>query len=98
MGAVDAGDFRAVGELAGRGLAATTGLIRDTHVAIADRAFRLSGPVAKPVQVVHDAMSRSVYATVGSGLRVAGAIAGRVADRKSETAPSSVVVGALNGA
>ena len=98
MSGVGTSDFRAVGELAGRGLAATTSLIRDTHVAIADRAFTLSGPAAKPVHVAHDAISRSVYATVGGGLRVAGALAGAVAAKRSASAPSSVVVGALNGA
>ena len=98
MAGVDASDFRAFGELAGRGLAATTGLIRDTHVAIARRAFTLTGPAAKPVHVAHDVISRSVYATVGGGMRVAGVVAGRVAATKTTAAPSAVVVGALNGA
>jgi pimeloyl-ACP methyl ester carboxylesterase len=110
MAGVDASDFRELGGLLGRGLAATTGLIRDTHVAIARRAFTLSGPAAKPAHVAHDVISKSVYATVGGGMRAAGAVAGHVAATKVAAAPpharrrvsdrrrGNAVVGALNGA
>jgi pimeloyl-ACP methyl ester carboxylesterase len=95
---------RAAGDLAGRGLAATTGLIRDTHLAIAQRAFSLSGRAARPARVTHDLISRTVYATVGGGLRVAGAAAGSVAAARggavamADRPRGNVVLGALNGA
>ena len=110
MGGVDTSDFRALGKLAGLGLSATTSLIRDTHVAIARRAFTLSGPVARPAHLAHDAISRSVYAAVGGGMRAAGAVAGQVAATRVASAPpharrrvadrprGNAVVGALNGA
>ena len=95
---------RAAGELAGRGLAAAAGLVRDTHLAIANRAFTLSGRAAKPAHATHDLISRSVYATVGTGMRLAGHVAGAVAATRRETVAISdrprgnVVLGALNGA
>lgn len=98
MAAVDTSDFKEVGGLAGRGLAATTGLIRDTHVAIARRAFTLSGPAARPAHVAHDVISKSVYGVVGGGMRAAGALAGHVAATKAKSPPNGAVVGALNGA
>ena len=98
MSDVDASDLSAVGDIAGRGLAATTGLIRDTHAAIAHRAFTLSGPAARPAHVTHDVISRSVYATVSGGLRAAGVVAGKVAATRAKAPPSGAVIGALNGA
>jgi len=94
----------AAGDLAGRGLASTAVLIRDTHLAIARRAFTLSGRAAKPAHVTHDVISRTVYATVGGGLRLAGAVAGTVVAARggavamSDRPRGNVVVGALNGA
>ena len=95
---------RAAGDLAGRGLAATAALVRDTHLAIAERAFRLSGRAAAPAQATHDLISRGVYATVGGGLRVAGAVVGTVAAARGGAAAiadrprGNLVLGALNGA
>ena len=108
MPVADTSDVRAAGALAGRGLAATTSLIRDTHVAIARRAFRLSGPAARPAHVTHDAISRAVYGAVGHGLHAAAWGAGHVAALRRATDPTyrplidrprgNAVVGALNGA
>ena len=95
---------RAAGALAGRGLAATSGLIRDTHLAIARRAFTLSGRGAKPAHVTHDLISRSVYATVGGGMRLASSLAGAYAATRggavalSDRPRGNVVLGAINGA
>lgn len=50
--------------------------VRDTHRAIADRVFRLIGPVATPVRLVHDAIAGAVYASVRGGARLSGAAAG----------------------
>src|SRR3954471_19375682 len=110
MTAVRPTDVRAAGALAGKGLAAGTTLIRDTHVAIARRAFTLSGPVARPVHAVHDAISQTVYATVGGSLALAGRATGVLASTRSrggargsarrlaDLRRGNVVVGAVNGA
>src|SRR4051794_39531571 len=108
MTRADTSDIRAVGALAGRGLAAASDLIRDTHVAIARRAFTLTGPGARPVHVAHDVISRSVYTAVGGGLRAAGHAAGFAAAARRGSSPdrarlgdrprSNLALGALNGA
>ncbi|MBV9099160.1 MAG: hypothetical protein JO079_13995 [Frankiaceae bacterium] len=103
-----AADLRAAVALAGRGVAAATNLIRDTHTAIARRAFTVSGPPARPAHLLHDAISTSVYAAVGAGARVAATATGIAVAAKHATDPSyrplverprgNVVLGALNGA
>jgi pimeloyl-ACP methyl ester carboxylesterase len=110
VAAVDTSDFRAAGEIVGRGLAAASGLVRDTHIAIARRAFTLSGRPARPVQVTHDVISKSVYAAVGGGLRLVGIAGGHVSATRVAATPSdarrhladrprgNVALGALNGA
>jgi pimeloyl-ACP methyl ester carboxylesterase len=104
-------DLDGAATIAGRGLAASTGLVRDIHSAIADRVFGLTGPSATPVRVMHQGISRGVYAAVGGGLRAtsyaAGRVAGVVASRRGPAAEyvgltdrvrGNVVVGAINGA
>jgi pimeloyl-ACP methyl ester carboxylesterase len=104
-------DVRGAAAITGRGLAATAGLIRDLHSAFADRVFGLTGPPAAPVQVLHNGISRGVYAAVGGGLRAtsyaAGQVAGVVASRRTaatdyvpvtDRVRGNIVVGALNGA
>jgi pimeloyl-ACP methyl ester carboxylesterase len=104
-------DVRGAAAITGRGLAATTGLIRDLHSAFADRVFGLTGPPAVPVQALHNGISRGVYAAVGGGLRAttfaAGRVAGAVASRRTpetdyvpltDRVRGNIVVGALNGA
>lgn len=96
------------GRLTGRGLAATTALVRDTHLAIARRAFAVPGPAARPVHLAHDAISRGVYATVGGGAWLAGVAGGVVAAARARRDPAyptlidrprgNAVVGAVNGA
>jgi len=44
------------------------GAIRDMHLGIAERAFRGVGPAGRPVQVVHDALSRRAYDAISSML------------------------------
>jgi len=106
----DTADLRAAAALAGRGVAATTTLIRDLHRAIARRAFDTTGPQARPARVVHDAISTSVYAAVSAGARATAAATGvalatRAAKDKdkeyqplTERSKGNVVIGALNGA
>ncbi|MDQ1685016.1 MAG: hypothetical protein QOC82_1753 [Frankiaceae bacterium] len=103
-----AADIRAAAALAGRGVAATTAMIRDLHVAIARRAFTASGPPATPARLLHDTISTSVYTTVGVAARVAATAAGVAAAARAAADPSyrplverprgNVALGALNGA
>jgi hypothetical protein len=102
-------EVRAAAALAGRGVAAATTMIRDVHVAIARRAFGASGEPARPAHLLHDVISKSVYAAVGGGARVAAGATGlAVAARVSAAGPAyrplserprgNVALGALNGA
>ena len=104
----DTSDLRATVNLAGRGVAAATTMIRDLHLGIAGRAFGISGRPARPAHLLHDAISTSVYAAVGAGARVAAAATGVAVAARAATDPSyrplaerprgNVVLGALNGA
>jgi hypothetical protein len=51
-------ELRALSALVFQDLRAFPGGIRDMHLGIAARAFRGVGPAARPVQVIHDAVSR----------------------------------------
>ena len=104
----EAADLREAIAVGGRGIAAMTTAIRDVHVAIARRAFRASGPGARPAQLLHDGISRAVYATVATSARTAAtatgiAVAARAATDSAyrplaERPRGNAVVGALNGA
>jgi pimeloyl-ACP methyl ester carboxylesterase len=104
-------DLGGAAAITGRGLAATTRLVRDVHSAFADRAFGVTGRPAMPARVLHDGISRGVYAAVGGGLRAtsyaAGLVAGTVVSRRTadtaytplaDRVRGNIVVGALNGA
>lgn len=105
-------DLRGAAAIAGSGLAATAATIRDTHQAIAGRVFRLIGKPATPTRLIHDGISKTVYASVGGGLQAisyaAGHISGLVASQRqpdpasyrslSDRRRGNAVVGALNGA
>jgi len=60
------GEIGAAGRLVGDALAGAVRVVRDTHRAIADRAFTAAGPVSRPVRVVHDTIANGVYAIVGA--------------------------------
>jgi pimeloyl-ACP methyl ester carboxylesterase len=99
-------DIRAVGDLGGEALAAGGALIKEMHTGIASRPFGVLGPAAAPVRVVHDRVSRAVYAGVGTSLRGAARRAALVAAarRGDDTTPpltttprGSLALGALNG-
>ena len=106
--AKDTGDLRDAGRLGGVGIAYATSVIRDTHLAIARRAFRLSGPGARPAHVVHDAISTGVYGAVRVGVSAVASAGATVVAAQARTKASyrpiadrprgDVVVGALNGA
>ncbi len=98
-------EIEAIGELLGEALDATGQMAQETHEAIANRTFAAVGPVGRPVQVVHDGISRTVYRGVRSALRVSASHGGRaLARRVPEDAPAltttvggSIATGALNG-
>ncbi|HET7530814.1 MAG TPA: alpha/beta hydrolase [Mycobacteriales bacterium] len=108
----DTRDLRDAARLGGDALAAVTGAIRDTHLAIARRAFTLSGPPARPAQMLHDGISRGVYGAVRTGMSTVATVGGtvvahrasRAARRRTPYLPladrphADVAVGALNGA
>ena len=96
-------DIEAVGELAGEALASGGTLIKDMHTGIAGRPFRILGPAAAPVRVIHDGVSRAVYRGVRGGLRAVAEGGARLAARRApDDGPAlisrgSYVVSALNG-
>jgi pimeloyl-ACP methyl ester carboxylesterase len=97
-------EIPAAARLAGDGVAAAVGLIRDTHLAIARRAFRLTGPPARPVQLMHDGISRLAYGSVAGGSwltsrAAAVAVPARPAEERAEVRRRlPAVVAAVNGA
>ncbi len=98
-------DIRAVGELAGEGLAAVGALIAEMHAGIAGRPFGALGPAAAPVRLLHDGISRAVYGGVRGGLRLlAHGGAAVAATRATEAGPAlegtpagSLALGTVNG-
>ena len=104
----DTRDLRDAARLGGEALAGVTGAIRDTHLAIARRAFTLSGPPGKPVRLVHDAISTGVYGAVRVALSSAATVGGTAVATGRATRPAyrpladrqrgNAVVGAINGA
>lgn len=64
-------DIEAVSELTATALLATGDLVNEMHRGIARRTFKILGPVAAPVRVVHDGISRAVYASVHTSVEAA---------------------------
>jgi pimeloyl-ACP methyl ester carboxylesterase len=100
-----ANEVRALSALAFEELRGFPGAIRDMHLGIAERAFRGVGPAGRPVQVLHDALSRRAYDTIGSGAALLGRAADVGIERQgigqdvvlSRTPGGSAIIGALNG-
>jgi pimeloyl-ACP methyl ester carboxylesterase len=104
-GVRQANELRALSALVFEDLRAFPGGIRDMHLGIAGRAFRGVGPVSRPVQVIHDTLSRRAYDAIGAG----AALLGRAVDGAMEqggvgeevvlstTRRGSAVIAALNG-
>jgi pimeloyl-ACP methyl ester carboxylesterase len=98
-------ELRALSALVFEDLRAFPGGIRDMHLGIAERAFRRVGPASRPVQVVHDALSRRSYEVIGSGAALLGRAADAAMERRgigedamlSSSRRGSAVIGALNG-
>ena len=54
-------EVRAIGELAGRTLAGGGAMVRDLHMAVAERAFTASGPGGAPARAIHDGVAEALY-------------------------------------
>ncbi len=91
-------------ELARLTLRGTTRRVREVHQGIADRVFGAIGPVARPVQLWHDAVAGLSYTSVGLALGLgARAVGHAAAERASgrdldEERRGRAVLGFLNGA
>jgi pimeloyl-ACP methyl ester carboxylesterase len=104
----DTADLKAAVALCGRGVAATTTMLRDVHLAIARRAFGATGQAGRPARLLHDGISQVVYAAVGGGARVAATATGVAVAARAATDPAyrplsqrprgNVAISALNGA
>src|SRR6476646_3867934 len=104
----DTSDLKAAVALGGRGVAATTSMIRDVHLAIARRAFGATGQAGRPARLLHDGISQVVYAAVGGGARVAATATGVAVAARAATDPAyrplaqrprgNVAISAINGA
>jgi pimeloyl-ACP methyl ester carboxylesterase len=98
-------ELRALSALAFEELRGFPGGIRDMHLGIAERAFRGVGPAGRPVQVIHDALSRRAYDGIGSGAARLGRSADAAMERQgigqdvllSTTRRGSAIIAALNG-
>ena len=51
-----------------RGRGVLTTLVRDMHAGIASRVSGAIGPAAKPTQILHDAVARTIYGGVDGGI------------------------------
>src|SRR3954470_5570868 len=101
-------DLRAAVALGGRGVAATTSLLRDVHLAIAKCAFSAAGPAGRPARLLHDSISQVVYTAVSGGAGVAATATGVAVAARAATDPAyrplaqrprgNVAISALNGA
>lgn len=70
---------REAGWIAAEVVDEVAGRIQEMHHAVARRPFRATGPLGAPVRVVHDAITRGVYAAVRTSLRAAGMAGGAAA-------------------
>jgi triacylglycerol esterase/lipase EstA (alpha/beta hydrolase family) len=101
---VRADEVDGIGRLARVTLRGGTDRIHEVHQGVADRAFRAVGPAARPVQVVHDALSGLTYSSVrlalGAGARAIGGVAAlRAGGADLDAArPGRVALAILNGA
>src|SRR5437868_6483185 len=98
-------EIRALSVLAFDDLRRFPGAIRDMHLGIAERAFRGVGPAGRPVQLIHDAISRRAYDAIGSGAARLGRFADEAMETRgigqevllSTTRRGSAMIAALNG-
>ena len=62
-------------------------MVRDLHMAVADRAFTAAGPGGAPARVIHDGVAEALYGGVRTALgalpRAAGSVFARSARRRA---------------
>ena len=73
-----------------------------THRSVAGRAFRMTGPIGRVVQMAHDGISGAVYGSLRGGTRgmgsaAAAAVRGRPGRALSTTPVGGAAIGAVNG-
>jgi pimeloyl-ACP methyl ester carboxylesterase len=99
-------EIRDLGNLAGDAIGGGASRIYEMHDGIANRVFGVIGPLAAPVRLIHDGITRAGYQAVSRGLAVgvrAGAGGLSVAQPAhspsiGETPAGRAALGALNGA
>jgi pimeloyl-ACP methyl ester carboxylesterase len=62
-------EVRSLADAAGEGTRVLTALVRDLHSGIAGRVFKLIGPAAKPVELIHNSTAAAAYCAVDRALR-----------------------------
>jgi pimeloyl-ACP methyl ester carboxylesterase len=87
-------ETRAAGSLTARTIAGTVRHIEQTHLGVASRPFGLSGRAGRPVRMVHDAVSRTVYGTIRTALLAAGMAASEVLTAAARSRPTAEPAGA----
>ena len=98
-------ELRALSAMAFDELRRFPNAVRDTHLGIAERAFRGVGPAGTPVKLVHDALSSRAYGAVGAGVSLLGRATDSAIEQRgigerltlSSTRRGSAVIAALNG-
>ncbi len=98
-------DIEAIGEAAGDALAGAGAVMAELHQGIACRPFDALGPRAETARAMHDEISRTVYASLQTAVRVAARTAANTvalaADdstpRVADTPVGGRVLSALNG-
>ena len=97
-------EVRAIGDLAGRTLAGGSSMVRDLHMAVADRAFTAAGSGGAPARVIHDGVAEALYGGVRTALgalpRAAGSVFARSAAAEgpalAQSSRGSLALAALN--
>jgi pimeloyl-ACP methyl ester carboxylesterase len=101
---VRADEATAVSRLAGIVVSGGTTRIHELHGGIAGRAFSGVGPVARPVQAIHDGIASFTYRAVGAALSAGASVVGALASRQvdgrpiDDTPTARVALAILNGA
>ena len=78
-------EMRAVGRLATLALGDSVSHVEQVHLAVAARAFALTGPFSRPVRVVHDRVVTSGYGAIRGAGQLAATAAGDLAGAVAAT-------------
>jgi pimeloyl-ACP methyl ester carboxylesterase len=98
-------EIRGAGEILGKALVEPATLAQGLHEAVAIRPFRALGPAAAPVRLMHDGISRALYAGVRRAIETAPKLGAAIAAEAhpsdapplSRSVRGSLALGALNG-